>query len=82
MRWSNTPCKIEFSVQVIAFQWFLRLPMTALVKSSLFYQTLKVRRKESVKKPYGHLSQLLPIAILTVTVIGVNLNLAINYNTK
>ena len=32
------------------------------VKSSLFYQTLKVRRKESVKRPFGHLSQLhLPV---------------------
>ena len=28
------------------------------VKSSLFYQTLKVRRKESVKRPCGHLSPL------------------------
>ena len=29
---------------------------SALVKSSLFYQTLKVRRKESAKKPCYHLS--------------------------
>ena len=28
------------------------------IKSSLFYRTLKVRRKESVKRPFGHLSQL------------------------
>ena len=31
---------------------------TLLSKSSLFYQTLKVRWKESVKRPCGHQSQL------------------------
>ena len=54
--------------------------LTVQVKSSLFYQTLKVRRKESVKRPFGHLSQLHLQQYLTV--IGVNLNLAINHNTK